>query len=142
MKNNPIVFVSGVFNIVHPGHLRLLKFAKEIGGRLIVGVDSDRVSGSAAHVPEKLRVEALQSISLVDQVVVVDEPLVDCILRLKPDYVVKGKEHESGHNIELNAVEGYGGKLIFSSGEAVFSSLDLIKKEFQELDTHTIFLPI
>ena len=142
MKNNPIVFVSGVFNIVHPGHLRLLKFAKEIGGRLIVGVDSDRVSGSAAHVPEKLRVEALQSISLVDQVVVVDEPLVDCILRLKPDYVVKGKEHESGHNIELNAVEGYGGKLIFSSGEAVFSSLDLIKKEFQELDAHTIFLPI
>jgi rfaE bifunctional protein kinase chain/domain len=141
MKNPPIVFVSGIFNIVHPGHLRLLRFAKEIGGQLIVGVDSDRLSEGAAHVPEKLRVEGLQSISLVDHVVVVDEPLVNFILRLKPDYVVKGKEHEAGHNIELNAVESYGGKLIFSSGEAIFSSLDLIKKEFQELDAHTIFLP-
>jgi rfaE bifunctional protein kinase chain/domain len=142
MKKNPIIFVSGIFNIVHPGHLRLLRFAKEIGGQLIVGIDSDRLSGISAHVPEKLRFEGLQSISLVDQVVVVDEPLVDFILRLKPDYVVKGKEHEAGHNIELSAVESYGGKLIFSSGEAIFSSLDLIKREFQELDAHTISLPI
>jgi len=49
------VFVSGHFNVLHPGHLRLLRFAKEYGDRLIVAVQSDRIAGNAAHVPEQLR---------------------------------------------------------------------------------------
>ena len=44
------VFVSGNFNVLHPGHLRLFRFARELGGRLIVGVQSDRVAGDAAHI--------------------------------------------------------------------------------------------
>lgn len=141
MKSLPIVFVSGIFNIVHPGHLRLLKFAKEIGGQLIVGVSSDRLSEGAAHVPENLRLEGIQSISLVDKAIIIDEPIVDFILKLRPDIVVKGKEYEVAQNIELGAVESYGGKLVFSSGEVAFSSLDLIKKEFQEIDNRSIQLP-
>jgi cytidyltransferase-like protein len=43
------------FNVLHPGHLRLLRFAKECGNRLVVGVLSDRVAAHAAHVPEQLR---------------------------------------------------------------------------------------
>ncbi len=58
------VFVSGSFNVLHPGHLRLLRFAKESGGRLIVGVQSDRIAGNAAHVHEHLRLEGLESIAL------------------------------------------------------------------------------
>lgn len=62
------VFVAGIFNVLHPGHLRLLKFAKESGDKLIVGVISDRVAGLEAHVPQNLRLEALKMNGLVDEV--------------------------------------------------------------------------
>lgn len=135
------VFVSGHFNVLHPGHLRLLRFAKEYGGRLVVAVESDRLAGSAAHVPEQLRLEGIQSNSWVDEAFIVDEPVVDVIARLHPDFVVKGKEHESHFNPESEVLAQYGGKLLFSSGEAVFSSLDLIRKEFREFDSRSISLP-
>ena len=135
------VFVSGHFNVLHPGHLRLLRFAKEYGGRLLVAVESDRMAGSAAHVPEQLRLEGVQSNSWVDEAFIVDEPVAAVIARLRPDFVVKGKEHESLYNPEAAALEEYGGKLLFSSGETVFSSLDLIRKEFREFDSRSIGLP-
>jgi len=138
---NKTVFVSGHFNVLHPGHLRLLRFAKECGSRLVVGVESDRIAGDAAHVLEKLRLEGVQSISWVDEAFIMDEPLVAAIERLRPDIVVKGKEHELRLNPELAALEQYGGRLLFSSGETVFSSLDLIRKEFREFDPRSISLP-
>ena len=141
MKNKRTVFVSGNFNIIHPGHLRLLRFAKEFGDRLIVVVVSDRVAGSAAHVPENLRLEGVQSNSLVDEAFIVDEPISELITRLRPDIVVKGKEHESRLNPELASLELYGGRLVFSSGETIFSTLDLIRKEFQEIEHQSIVLP-
>ncbi|MBQ09380.1 MAG: ADP-heptose synthase, partial [Gammaproteobacteria bacterium] len=49
------VFVSGRFNVLHPGHIRLFKFAKECGDKLIVAVESDELSAEGAHVPEKMR---------------------------------------------------------------------------------------
>jgi rfaE bifunctional protein kinase chain/domain len=136
------VFVSGNFNVLHPGHLRLLRFAKEYGAHLTVGVLSDRLAGNAAHVPEQMRLEGVQSNSWVDEAFIVDEPISDAIARLRPDFVVKGKEHESGFNPESTALERYGGKLLFSSGETIFSSLDLIRKEFQDFDSRSIGLPL
>lgn len=136
------VFVSGHFNVLHPGHLRLLRFAKEYGDRLVVAVESDRLAGRAAHVPEHMRLQGVQSNSWVDEAFLVDEPVAEVIRRLKPDFVVKGKEHETRFNPELTALESYGGKLLFSSGETVFSSLDLIRKEFQEFDVRSIELPL
>ena len=135
------VLVSGHFNVLHPGHLRLLRFAKEYGGRLLVAVESDRLAGQAAHVPEQLRLEGIQSNSWVDEAFIVDEPIASVIARLKPDFVVKGKEHETLFNPEAAALALYGGKLLFSSGETVFSSLDLIRKEFREFDPKSIGLP-
>jgi rfaE bifunctional protein kinase chain/domain len=135
------VFVSGSFNVLHPGHLRLLRFARECGGRLIVGVQSDRIAGNAAHVHEQLRLESVQSIAWVDETFIFDEPLPALISQLRPDVVVKGKEHELNSNVELEALKHYGGTLIFSSGETIFSSQDLIRKEFQIIDLHSINLP-
>jgi rfaE bifunctional protein kinase chain/domain len=63
------------------------------------------------------------------------------ILRLQPDFVVKGKEHEHNFNPESEVLAQYGGNLLFSSGETVFSSLDLIIKEFREFDSRSISLP-
>ena len=135
------VFVSGRFNVLHPGHIRLLRFAKEYGGRLLVAVESDRLAGIDAHVPEHLRLEGVKCNSWVDDVFIMDEPVEQALSRLKPDIVVKGKEHEQKFNSEAVVVAAYGGKLLFSSGEAIFSSHDLICKEFLETDSRTIGLP-
>ena len=142
-ENNRLstVFASGSFNILHPGHLRLLRFAKECGDRLVVGVISDRIAATAAHVPEQLRLESLRGVSWVDEAFIADEPVTSVIARLRPDIVVKGKEHEPRFNPELAVLEQYGGRLIFSSGETTFSSLDLIRKEFREFDPRTISPP-
>lgn len=135
------VFVSGHFNVLHPGHLRLLRFAKECGDRLIVGVQSDRVAGPSSHVPEQLRLEGIQSNSWVDEAFIMDQPVTEVIGRLRPDIVVKGKEHESLYNPELAVLEAYGGQLLFGSGETAFSSVDLLRREFYESDLRSISLP-
>jgi rfaE bifunctional protein kinase chain/domain len=135
------IFVSGCFNVLHPGHLRLLRFAKEYGDNLIVAVQSDRLAGTSAHVKEEIRLESVQSITWVNQAFIFDEPVDDLIARLKPNLVVKGKEHELRFNPEKPILESYGGKLVFSSGETTFSSLDLIHKEFKILNSKSISLP-
>jgi rfaE bifunctional protein kinase chain/domain len=127
-SNQQLVFVSGNFNIIHPGHLRLLNFAQTCGERLIVGLFEDAEPG--VIVPYELRCESLKSMSAVAEVISIKtSQLADFISALKPHAVVKGKEHESGHNPERDVVRNYGGHLIFSSGEAKFSSVDLIRSE-------------
>lgn len=136
-----VVLVSGNFNILHPGHMRLLRFARECGEKLVVAVYSDRVAGKSAHLPEHLRLEGVKSNSWVDEAMLIDEAVEKVIVRMKPDIVVKGKEYESAYNAEQAAVEQYGGRLLFSSGEALFSSVDLLRKEFLQSDIRTISLP-
>ena len=140
--NKGKVLVAGAFNVLHPGHIRLLRFAKECGDRLIVAVHSDRIAANAAHVPEQLRLEGILSNTWVDEAFIMDEPVTAVITRLRPDIVVKGKEYESRFNAELAALEQYGGKLLFSSGETIFSSIDLIRKEFKGSDSRSIGLPM
>jgi rfaE bifunctional protein kinase chain/domain len=136
-----IVFVSGTFNILHPGHLRLLRFAKQCGDRLIVAVLSDDMAGYSAHMSQELRLDGVLSNLWVDEAFIATEPVSAIIARLRPDIVVKGKEHENLLNVEARIVTEYGGKLLFSSGEESFSSLDLIRREFAEYDSHAIKLP-
>lgn len=135
------VFVSGHFNILHPGHLRLLRFAKECGDKLIVGVESDLIAGNAAHISENFRLEGLQSLNWIDDVFIMNDDVTEIIQKLRPNIIVKGKEHESQHNAEQAIIENYGGQLIFSSGEKLFSSVDLIRKEFFSTSLETITYP-
>lgn len=122
------VFVSGDFNILHPGHLRLLKFAKESGNYLIVGVNSDKIAANKT-ILESERLENIKSTSYVDEAFLLDTSAINWIKSNKPDIVVKGKEHENSCNDELAVIKSYGGELLFTSGEIGFSSLDLLKKE-------------
>lgn len=135
------IFVSGNFNILHPGHLRLLRFASELGDKLIVGVTSDKQGGDEVLVPEDLRLEGLKANVWVDEAFVMDKHVTETISKIKPDIVVKGKEHEHIENPELDVVKSYGGKLIFSSGEVIFSSIDLISKDLRNSAKSTIALP-
>lgn len=135
-KNKKVtVFVSGNFNIVHPGHLRLLRFAKNSGSKLLVGVISDKFAKQDAIVNENLRLEALKSNIWVDDCFILNEPIVDYLKKNKPNIVVKGKEHEDSHNIEKKILDTYGGKLIFSSGDVTFSSMELLSTEFPGVKT-------
>ncbi|MDC0533554.1 PfkB family carbohydrate kinase [Candidatus Pelagibacter sp.] len=136
-----IVFVSGRFNVIHPGHLRLLRFAKKLGDYLIVGLESDAMANNEAYVSETLRLDGLKSNIWVDKVILIKDSISKTINKIKPHIIVKGKEHEKKFNIEKKIVESYGGKLFFSSGDNVFSSLDIIKKEINQSSINTINFP-
>lgn len=125
------VFVSGDFNILHPGHLRLLKFAKESGDYLIVGVNSDKISQKG--ISQSVRLESIEATSYVDEAFILESSALEYIRRERPDIVVKGKEFEVRENLEQEYLDSYGAKLLFSSGEIGFSSIDLLKKEFETL---------
>lgn len=134
-----VVFVSGNFNIVHPGHLRLLNFAAECGDFLVVGVHPDGFGNTL--LPDALRLEGVKSIGIVNYAFVLRVAPEDFIRRLKPAIVVKGKEHETSTNAELPVVASYGGKLLFSSGDVRFSSMDLLQRELRETNYSTIVKP-
>ncbi len=122
-----IAFVSGNFNIIHTGHLRLFKFAREISDFLVVFANGDGSPG--VSVPMLFRVEGLKALSIVDCVLYSDEGVNAIIQNIQPNYIVKGHEFQKMYNPELEIVRAYGGKLLFSSGEVVYSSYDLIGQE-------------
>lgn len=127
-----VVFVSGNFNVIHPGHLRILKFARECGDYLVVGVQDKTYDG--AVLDEELRLESVRAVSMVDHAFLLHDKPEDFITALQPAIVIKGNEHENAYNPEKAAVEACGGKLLFCSGDAIFSSLDMLKNDF----THTV----
>ncbi len=135
-----VVFVSGNFNIVHPGHLRLLKFAAECGDFLVVGVNN-RPTATSMISPE-LRLEGVRAVGVVDYAFLLFDPPEAFVGLLRPAVVVKGKEHESEVNPEKAVLDSYGGHLVFSSGEVAFSSLDLLRSEFSEYNLRTIAKPV
>ena len=126
-EGKKIVFVSGNFNVVHPGHLRVLNFAADCGDLLVVGVYPDSAAG--VLIPADLRLNAIKSIGIVDEAVLLSRDPSDFIRKLKPDIVVKGKEFERQNNPEKSIVEQYGGSLVFASGDSLFSSFDLLRHE-------------
>lgn len=134
-----IVFVSGNFNVVHPGHFRLLKFAAECGDFLIVGVNHDAIPGTL--IPQDLRIQGLTAIEDIDLVIPLITSPEEFLKYLQPQVVVKGNEHEHYFNPEQAIVDNYGGKLLFSSGEMRFSSMDLLRSELQEVLHTSIIKP-
>ena len=122
-----VVFVSGNFYALHPGHVRLLRFAAECGSELVVGV-SNVWPGKTFPQPAE-RAEALRELGFVDRVVLMENGLEAFLAELKPDIVVKGKEFETRDNPEAAIVNGYGGKLMFSSGESTYSGRELLARD-------------
>ena len=137
-----VAFVSGNFNILHPGHLRLLQFARECGDFLVVGVSTNRMATGSALLDEKFRLESVQANSWVDFCFLLDTPAEDLILELKPGVVIKGKEHENQWNSEAEAVASYGGTLQFGSGETVFSAANLLRQELANSEILPLEFPV
>lgn len=98
VRNMTVVFTNGVFDILHLGHIQVLKFAKSLGDKLIVGINSDRavklLKGDSRPVNnEQVRKIILESLKFVDEVVIFDDVATyDIIRQIKPNIVVKGEE--------------------------------------------------
>ena len=94
-----VVFTNGVFDILHIGHLKLLRHAKTLGNRLIVGVNSDssvkRLKGNLRPINgEDTRKESLLELGFVDEVIVFEEDTpLEAITKLEPDIIVKGGDY-------------------------------------------------
>lgn len=138
-----VVQCHGCFDIVHPGHIRYLQFARQQGDVLIVSVTGDTDVGKGEnrpYIPQELRAENLAALMFVDFVIVNPTPTAEGILdRIRPDFYVKGLEYEHSRDAgflgEKAVVESYGGRMIYSSGEVVFSSTDLIERLPRSSDT-------
>ncbi|MER2492206.1 PfkB family carbohydrate kinase [Catenovulum sediminis] len=119
---NRVVLVTGNFNTLHPGHIRLLKFAKECGDILVVGVNSDALIQNPTYMNEAYRSEVLGALGFVDYCFINYDKIEFVITKLKPHVVVKGFEYKSKDNPEKQLIEEFGGKLIFCSGDYSFNA--------------------
>ena len=124
-----IVLVTGDFNILHPGHIRLLRFAKECGDTLVVAVNADSLVTASHYYDQEHRSDIVASLEFVDFCIVNAEPVEDLIAGLNPNAVVKGREYEGKFNAEKLALENLGGKLIFSSGYTFQKSSSVFQHE-------------
>ena len=114
-----IVFTNGVFDILHPGHVRYLKAARSLGDLLIVGVNSDRSARAQGKAPDRPinpeaeRAEVLAALASVDAVVVFDEDTPHEIIKaIQPDILVKGADWGENAIVGRDIVEARGGKVI------------------------------
>ncbi|MFB6264778.1 MAG: PfkB family carbohydrate kinase [Bradymonadaceae bacterium] len=130
-----VVQCHGCFDIVHPGHIRYLQFAADQGDVLIVSVTGDESIDKGAdrpYVNESLRAENLAALEFVSYVCIDHHRWAGPVLeQLEPDIYVKGKEYEGADDPrfarERELVESYGGKVVFSSGDVVYSSTAIIE---------------
>jgi len=128
------VFTNGVFDLLHPGHVRYLKDARALGQILIVGINSDRSvrenKGAGRPVNSELeRAEVLLALSSVDAVIVFDELTPqDVIVRLRPDILVKGEDWPSDAIVGRDVVEMRGGRVVRMPLEQGLSTTELIRR--------------
>jgi D-beta-D-heptose 7-phosphate kinase/D-beta-D-heptose 1-phosphate adenosyltransferase len=129
-----IVFTNGVFDLLHPGHVRYLQEARSYGDALIVGLNSDasvrRNKGEGRPiVPGDERAEALAALACVDAVVEFDEDTPAEIVRaVQPDVLVKGADWPADQIVGRDTVEGRGGKVIRVAVERGYSTSALIAR--------------
>lgn len=130
-----VVQCHGCFDIVHPGHIRHLRHARQQGDVLLVSITADSVMNKGDGrplFPQDLRAENLAALDFVDWVFVnPDATAVRLLEQVQPDVYIKGREYEQNDDprfhAERDAVERHGGSVVFSSGDIVFSSTALVR---------------
>jgi D-beta-D-heptose 7-phosphate kinase/D-beta-D-heptose 1-phosphate adenosyltransferase len=129
-----VVFTNGVFDLLHPGHVRYLQEARALGDALVVAVNSDRSvranKGPSRPInPEGERAELIGSLACVDAVVIFDEDAPhEIVSRLQPDILVKGADWGPDNIVGRDVVEARGGRVVRIELQPGFSSTDLIRR--------------
>ena len=129
-----IVSTNGVFDVLHVGHVRYLKAARELGDLLVVGLNSDactrRLKGpTRPFVPENERAELLVSLECVSYVVIFDEATPEVLLEeIRPAIHVKGGDYHIEQMPETEVVRRHGGEIVLVPFEAGHSTTSLTER--------------
>lgn len=135
-RDKKVIMCHGTFDIVHPGHIRHMVYASEKADVLVASLTADKHIKKAdvrPYVPEDLRAINLAALEVVDYVLVDGnaKPLEN-LAKIQPDYFAKGYEYTDGHidprtQEEVDVLESYGGEIIFTPGDVVYSSSYIIE---------------
>ena len=148
-KNNKVVMCHGVFDVVHPGHIRHLAYAKSKADILIVSITADKFISKGKyrpHIPENLRALNLAAFEMVDYVMIDLRPTpLKNIKILRPDFFAKGFEYSStglpkATEEELITVKSYGGEMLFTPGDVVYSSSKLLENHLPNLNADKLLI--
>jgi D-beta-D-heptose 7-phosphate kinase/D-beta-D-heptose 1-phosphate adenosyltransferase len=133
-RGGRVVFTNGVFDLLHPGHVRYLQEARRLGDVLIVGVNADRsvraIKGPTRPLnPDRERAEVLLSLACVDAAVLFDEDTpLRLIQAIQPDVLVKGSDWGAAEIVGRDVVEARGGRVIRVELAQGFSTTELIRR--------------
>ena len=129
-----VVFTNGCFDILHAGHVRYLAASRQLGDRLIVGLNSDRSVKSFKGADRPIncqddRAEVLAALAAVDHVVIFDDRTAEgLVAEIKPDIYVKGGDYRLGDLPEAKIVASYGGRTVLVPEVPGRSSSNIIGK--------------
>ena len=129
-----VVFTNGCFDLLHPGHIRLLEQARDLGDALIVAINTDAsVRGSKGPqrpiIPEGERAELLAALAAVDYVTTFDEPTPrEIIARVLPDVLVKGSDWGPHEVVGREEVEAAGGSVVSIPLELGQSTTNIVER--------------
>jgi rfaE bifunctional protein kinase chain/domain len=146
-SGDSVALCHGHFNIIHPGHIRYLDYARKQGSKLVVSVQGDASflnSERKHHFSEAERAAGVASIQTVDQVVPLggEGDLEKLIKILNPAVLVLGKEFEYERDDEIRQavqlLKKQGGRILFHAGETYYASADLLRDNLQNLHDHNI----
>jgi rfaE bifunctional protein kinase chain/domain len=140
-RKKKVIMCHGVFDVVHPGHIRHLAYAKSKADLLVVSITCDRWIKKGPyrpHVPEGLRALSLAAFDMVDYVLIdTKEKPIHNLKKIQPNFFAKGFEYSD--NLpeatveEIDTIKSYGGETIFTPGDIVYSSTNLINNHSPEL---------
>jgi rfaE bifunctional protein nucleotidyltransferase chain/domain len=134
---DPITLANGGFDLLHVGHVRYLRAAKELGGRLIVAVNSDAsvraLKGEGRPLmPAEERAEILAALAAVDAVVIFPESDVRAIIReIRPDVHAKGTDYTADTVPERDEVIAIGGRVEIVGDPKDHSTTEMIRSRLQ-----------
>ena len=129
-----VVFTNGVFDLLHPGHVRYLTAARALADALVVGVNSDRSvrankGDSRPTMPERERAEILAALACVDAVAIFDaDTPADIIRQIQPDILVKGADWAEDAIVGRDTVEARGGRVVRMEIEQGWSTTAILDK--------------
>lgn len=129
-----VVFTNGCFDLVHRGHIHLLRQAKALGDILIVGLNSDvsvkTIKGPDRPImPEADRIELIAALEMVDYVVIYSEPdPYHIIAAIKPNVLVKGGDWSADEIVGADVVEQNGGRVAVVPYLPEFSTTQIIER--------------
>ena len=129
-----VVFTNGCFDLLHPGHIRSLEYARGLGDALIVAINSDasvrQLKGPGRPViPERERAEILAALECVDAVLIFDDLTPQRVIAaLLPDILVKGGDWPGDQIIGREEVETAGGRVVSVPVVPGYSTTEILKK--------------